>query len=351
MEAIDVIKNLFSTCLIIISSLCYCYFISSRLPKGIFRLTSIIPIVIIFTILLPSVGPSPSPPSSPSLAHGFKLLLFAFDQGPLSSQRSKLSMLIFITIAVLPIIITKEKKYPPKKMKFPLNLAIKAFLFPLLAEFLINYRGTLSPLMLIVLFSVFIMFLVDILFFCYCSIGTYITGLEIDQPSNKPHLSTSVQEFWGKRWNAPVSNILYSTICFPVRSASEKVLGKGLCSTCVGVMASFVVSGLMHELLYYHMTLVATSWEVTLYFVMHGVVVSIEIVFKKRAKDKLRLNWFVSWLLTVGFVSISSWMVQFPQLIRSGVDLRLLEEYQICVEYLKTKILDLSPLSGVTNLS
>ncbi|CAL9017909.1 unnamed protein product [Prunus brigantina] len=54
----DEIKRLIKVCLSILASLCYTYFIASKIPKGKLRFFSLLPIFCLFTILSLSSLPS-----------------------------------------------------------------------------------------------------------------------------------------------------------------------------------------------------------------------------------------------------------------------------------------------------
>ncbi|QHO26646.1 Long-chain-alcohol O-fatty-acyltransferase [Arachis hypogaea] len=160
-------------------------------------------------------------------------------------------------------------------------------------------------------------------------------GIELELPSNEPYLSTSLQEFWGRRWNLIVTNLLRHTIYIPVRTAlSRTVLGPQWASV-PGVMASFVVSGIMHELLFYYVTRAAPTWEVTCFFVLHGVCVVVELCVMKWLGHKGMLHWAISGPVTVVFVVATAACLFFPPLLRDGADERALEEFRNLVDCIK----------------
>ncbi|KAM7261834.1 hypothetical protein ACFE04_020911 [Oxalis oulophora] len=105
------IKNLIKIWSSTIISLTYCYYVSSKLPIDILRLFSILPIMILFSIsplYLSSVHLCGITAFFLTWLGNSKLLLIAFDQGPLSPLPPNL--LHFISIACLPI---KIKQTPP----------------------------------------------------------------------------------------------------------------------------------------------------------------------------------------------------------------------------------------------
>ncbi|MFQ6670119.1 hypothetical protein Gotur_035150, partial [Gossypium turneri] len=101
------------------------------------------------------------------------------------------------------------------------------------------------------------------------------------------------------------------------------------------IIAVFVVSGLMHELIYYYLTRVAPTWEVTWFFILHGVAVAAEVVVKKVVPEKMRLHPVVSGASAMGFVAVTAVWLFFPQLLRTGVDEKTIGEYCKLMDLLK----------------
>ncbi|XP_016509381.1 putative long-chain-alcohol O-fatty-acyltransferase 5 [Nicotiana tabacum] len=342
-------------CLSVIISLYYCYFLSAKIPKGIPRLISLLPIFYLFTIL-------PLYFSSAFLIAlttffitwlaNFKLLLFAFNQGPLSlstkNATKKLSLPIFISMAALPL---RSKQHnlksnePNPTKKIPLNLAAEFVLLAIFLELTFHHKSQIHPNLVLICYCFMVFLMIDILVALSSSIAKILVGLELEPPSNEPYLSTSLQDFWGKRWNLTVTNTLRLTVYNPVRSALSEVIGKNW-ALRVAVLATFVVSGLMHELIFYYVNGVSPSWEMTLFFVLHGLCVMVEIGVKRAVKDTWRLPWFVSGPLTVGFVVATAFGLFFPPIIRNGADERVLEEVGTCYDFIKTKMLQLPNFVG-----
>ncbi|KAK9689409.1 hypothetical protein RND81_09G057600 [Saponaria officinalis] len=324
----------------VIASLSYCYFISSKFPKGIYRFFSLLPIFYLFT-LLPLHVTRPIP----SIVLGgfftwlanFKLLLYSFDLGPSSTSYPQGSFLKFFFITAFPIEI-KEKRPDVRsltsktghKKVIPLNYWSKVTLFVLLE---IVYNTTKSMVVLCGLMYLFI----DILFGICDLIVKSIFDVELYPPSDEPYLSTSLQDFWGKRWNHMISSALRHTIYKPTKSTFEKFVGHK-CAPLFGVVSCFIVSGLMHELIYYHMTRVSPTWEVTWFFVLHGCCVVLEMLVKRALGPKWRLHWAFSAPLTVGFVMVTGFWLFFPQIMRNDVDKRATEDIMGLVKYIEGAI-------------
>ena len=134
-----------------------------------------------------------------------------------------------------------------------------------------------------------------------------------------------------------VTNLLRHTVYKPVKSAAETVLSERW-SPLPAVLATFLVSGLMHELMFYYVNGVRPSWEVTSFFVLHGVCMVVEVGVKSVFSGRWRLPWAASVPLTVGFVVATSFWLFFPPLIRAGADTRVMEEVKFLFEPVREKI-------------
>ena len=216
----------------------------------------------------------------------------------------------------------------------------------LLIGVLSEYREIMHDKIVLVVYCVLVFFLVEVMFSFSNGAVQALVGLELEPPSDEPYLSTSLQDFWGKRWNLTVTNTLRHTVFEPVRAATVAVVGHK-CAPLLGVLASFVVSGLMHELLFFYATRVSPSWEMTGFFVVHGVCVVAEMGVKRAFSGKLRLPWVVSWPLTVGFVVATSFWLFFPPLRRNGLDVRVIEEFKMFVNFTKSNLILLASIIGI----
>lgn len=340
-------KSISHVWLSVIASLCYCYFISSRIPKGFLRLISLLPIFSFFSIL-PLYIQSAFLRAVSTLFFtwlaNFKLLLFAFGQGPLSSDQSK-SLLIFITSASFPIRTkSKNANHLPSKKKLPfLNLSTEILASAISIGLVTKHKETLPPKILLIAYCCMIFLLVDVLVALSSFVVRTLVGLELEPPSDEPYVSTSLQEFWGKRWNLTVTNTLRHTIYKPVRSVSAVLMGNQW-APLPAVLAAFLVSGLMHELLFYYVTRVKPTWEMTSFFVLHGFGVVLEFGIKTALRGRLELPWFISGPLTLAFVILTSFWLFFPPVINSGADAMVLEECRIFGEVVKARVMTLSPI-------
>ncbi|KAF5728435.1 long-chain-alcohol O-fatty-acyltransferase 5 [Tripterygium wilfordii] len=351
------LKNFIKVWTLAVTSLCYCFYISAKIPSGLLRFLSLVPIFYFFTILplnLSSFHLCGVTSVLLSWLANFKLLLLSFDQGPLSSSSPKLFH--FISIACLPIRV-KHQEFPkssktnltnknpsPQNLQQQLGLSIGIARFVLLAVKVIllvlifhsyNYRDRIHPYVLLAIYCCHVYLEAELLLALIVIPARILLGFELERQFNEPYLATSLQDFWGQRWNLVVSGILRLTVYKPIRYT----IGKRW-APLYAVFASFMVSGLIHELLYYHVTRVPPTWEVTWFFVLHGMCTVVEMAVKKVVTDKWgwRLHPVISTPLTVAFVGLTGVWLFFPQLIRNGVTDKAIREMSILVDFLARNV-------------
>lgn len=329
-------KNLIRISLAVIGALSYCRLLSSRLPKGKWRLISLAPVLCLFTLLplyISSAFLTAVAAFFLTWLASFKLLLWSFDRGPLASNPPK-SLPVFIAAAALPFKLKPQTSAAAKSKTLPLYLATEIPISAVLISILNEYRDNLHPFLVLVVYCCLVFLMIEILVELSSIPVRWMLGMELEPASDEPYLSASLQEFWGRRWNRTVNGILREAVFQPVKSA----LG-GEAAAAVGVLAAFAVSGLMHELLFWYLSRGTPSWEMTMFFVVHGVCVVAEFKIKGRlGKREWRLPWFVTGPLTVGFVIWTSSWLFFPPLMRNGLDVRVIGELLFAGEVVMGKM-------------
>ncbi|KAK9950230.1 hypothetical protein M0R45_005731 [Rubus argutus] len=342
------LKNFIKVWIVAILCLSYCHYIVSRLiPKGLLRLISLLPVFYLFiTLPLNLHSFHLCGPTTFFLVWlgNFKLLLFSFDLGPLSPPPP--SLFHFISIACLPI---KIKPHPnPKTTTKSVNpigqtvthksilLAVKVLVLGIIIH-TYEYSAHLHPYVILVLYCCHMYLGIEIVLLLSAAPARTILGFELEPQFNEPYLSTSLQDFWGRRWNLMVTNILRPTVYDPMRRVSTPILGHRW-SKLPAVMSTFAVSGFMHEAIYYYFTRVQPTWEVTWFFVLQGVCLVIEVEVKKAVTGRWRLHPVVSGALTLVFLAVTGNWLFFPQLLRNGVDTKGIAEYAIMVDFVKAKL-------------
>ncbi|XP_057433181.1 acyl-CoA--sterol O-acyltransferase 1-like [Lotus japonicus] len=325
------INNLLMVWTLAAATLCYCHTIGHLIPPGKPRLLALSPAILLL-LLLPLNLTSVHLGGPTSFFLGwlstFKLLLFAFNKGPLTSH-PPLSLLHFVSLASLPIKFQSQHQKPPQKItKNRQNSLISYIFIPLIVvtAYLIPLFGknqNLHPKFVLFLYSLHMYIGLEFFFALASSFTQKLLNVELEPQFDKPYLSTSLQNFWGKRWNIAVNRVLHPTVYEPVVTATSTVIGRRW-APIPGVFATFAVSALMHELIFYYLKREERrtwdawepSWDAMCFFAVHGVCLGVEIGVKKVVGGRWRMPTGVAWVLTVGFVYSTALWLFLPALVR-----------------------------------
>lgn len=171
--------------------------------------------------------------------------------------------------------------------------------------------------------------------------ATMFLGVELDPTFDEPYMATSLQDFWGRRWNTMVNRIMHPTVYDPVMSTCSHVIGRRW-APLPAIVVTFMVSGLMHELIFYYIKRESRTWEeweptweVTLFFLLHGVCLAVEVAVKKARRGGWRLPAAVSRLMVAAFVIGTGLWLFLPSLYRCRVDVKVWRECAAFMEFLK----------------
>ena len=167
----------------------------------------------------------------------------------------------------------------------------------------------MHPYAIFALYGIFIYCFLDFLLPCLAALGRAL-GMGLEPQFDKPYLSTSLQDFWGRRWNLMASAVLRPAVYIPVRAR----LGAP-----AGVLATFLVSGLMHEVIAYYITFRLPTGQLTAFFLLHGGSVCAERWCARRWPNA-RLPRVVATPLIVVFVLRTALWLFFPPLFGNGAD-------------------------------
>ncbi|XP_022152669.1 acyl-CoA--sterol O-acyltransferase 1-like [Momordica charantia] len=353
------IINFINVWLTVCASLCYCYLIGKNVRPGGRRLISIFPVVCLFLYLpLRLSSAHLGGPTAFFIAWlaNFKLLLFSFAGGPLSSD-PPLPLRRFLAVSCLPIKIqrnhlqisqngenTSPKSSPnapqietPLPSKSFLSYAIKGFLVALMVK-LYDYSEFMHPKLVMCIYSWHIYFLLEIILAAAKFLARNLLGAELEPQFNDPYFSTSLQDFWGRRWNLMVTGILNPTVYKPTIRLAAPVVGRKW-APLLAVLATFFVSAMMHELIFYYLGRMRPDWEVSRFFAVHGVALTVEILAKKAWPEKCRrVPAVVSVPLTVGFVFVTGIWMFFPQFVRCGIDVKAFAEYAAVSDFFTKRL-------------
>ncbi|XP_023528035.1 acyl-CoA--sterol O-acyltransferase 1-like [Cucurbita pepo subsp. pepo] len=328
------------TLFLISTSLCLCFSIRNSIPNGFLKFLFVLPFFFLF-LYIPLQFQTIHLRGTLGFFIGwlgsFKLLLFAFGKGPLCSAATSSSLRRFLAVASLPIDIPEHKPPPDRSDPdplLPLSFAAKLG-FLILTFAAIYFKNRFYPNVVLILFCLLIYLLLEILIGGATALAEAVLGVEFLPFFDEPYLSDSLQDFWGRRWNLVSSRILRSAVFDPCRKLAGTFVGKKP-AAIIAVMATFAVSGVMHELIYFYMGRLTPTWEVSWFFLIHGVCLAAEMAVKSAVGGRFRPPRVVSGLLTIGFVMATSFWLFFPQLLRFKADVRMLEEYASLGAFVKS---------------
>jgi alginate O-acetyltransferase complex protein AlgI len=127
-------------------------------------------------------------------------------------------------------------------------------------------------------------------------------ALRVDAPPimNRPLRSTSVSEFWGRRWNGAFNDLAVRLAFRPVARRNGLV---------IGTLVAFAVSGLIHELVI-SLPAGAGYGLPTGYFLLQGLA-----VLGERKWNALRRG-ISGWLFTVIVVAGPAYWLFHPPFVR-----------------------------------
>ncbi|KAI3814839.1 hypothetical protein L1987_14485 [Smallanthus sonchifolius] len=85
-------------------------------------------------------------------------------------------------------------------------------------------------------------FMLEIVLAMVAYVAQTVGQMELEPQFDEPYLATSLQDFWGKRWNLMVTSILHPTVYDPVHTISSRLMSRKRASL-VAVFTTFLVSG------------------------------------------------------------------------------------------------------------
>ncbi|KAM3201598.1 acyl-CoA-sterol O-acyltransferase 1-like [Capsicum annuum] len=325
---------------IVLASVCYSHTIAKFIPNGKSRFVAIIPIVCLFfklPLYLTSINLGGTTSFFIAWLANFKLLLFAFGKGPLSST-PPLPLSTFIPLACLPIKLQKYSTFDVEAKKRATNsilgLVIKIALLAILIR-VYTYKDYLHPKIIPFFYCLHIYFMLEIILNIVSATVRGVTRVELEPPSDEPYKTSSLQDFWSNRWNLMVTNILRPTVYNPVRSVMADRISRKW-APLPAVLATFFVSGLMHELIFYYMGRLKPSGEAMMFFLIHGVALSLEIVIKKNLNGKFFVPRIISGPLALGFIIFTSFWLFFPPFLRGNTELKACTESIAFLEFIRS---------------
>ncbi len=173
------------------------------------------------------------------------------------------------------------------------------------------------------------------------SAAATLFGLRLSPHFNAPFLSTSIAEFWARRWNVTAATLLRRSVFDPVlegRLVGDDVdHGAGgtqhdaarapprrsvaLSRRAAAVCATFAVSGIAHEVIFWVATRSKPTFEWLLFFTLQGPLVILEAVIRHYAPLRSYIALPLSLLTLLLF---GGWLF-FPPAVRTGLDARVVD--------------------------
>ncbi|KAF7151445.1 hypothetical protein RHSIM_Rhsim02G0096900 [Rhododendron simsii] len=197
-----------------------------------------------------------------------------------------------------------------------------------------RYKESIHPKVIMVLYGLHIYITLELLLVIVAAAVRTAAQLELEPQFDEPYLATSLQDFWGKRWNLMVSSILHATVYVPVRSIAARAIGRKW-APLPATIAAFFVSGLMHELIFYYAGRLRPTLEVTCFFLIHGVCLAAEIAVKRALNGKFRLPGVVTGPAVIGFLVVTGVWLFIPAFLRFEADAMAKREMAAYVEFAK----------------
>jgi hypothetical protein len=85
----------------------------------------------------------------------------------------------------------------------------------------------------------------------------------------------------------------------------------------IATFASFLVSGLAHEIVFFYLNKTPPTWEMTGFFVVNGVATIVEGIVKPR--QRFGMPRILGWVYTMAFVALTACWLFFPPVMRTGM--------------------------------
>jgi hypothetical protein len=306
--------------------LCYARFAARRLRPGLPRLAA----------LLPVLAALPFPPLGfralhPRVISAFflgvaelRLLLLASGQGPLYPS---LPLPAFVALATFPVTLRDPSKNASGAASPGPGLVESAAMAALFAVVVSLYRygDWMNGYVLLALYSLHLYLLLELLLAASAAAARALLGVHLEPQFNRPYLSSSLRDFWGRRWNLSVSALLRQCVFLPVRARF---------GATAGVLATFAASGLMHEVMFSYITLRPPTGEAAAFFALHGACAVAEGWWAAHERWP-RPPRVPTTPLTLAFVGVTGFWLFLPPIIRPGADKQVIVECEAMVTFVR----------------
>ncbi|XP_020084917.1 probable long-chain-alcohol O-fatty-acyltransferase 5 [Ananas comosus] len=323
MEGQSELRSLAGVSAAAMAAMSYARFASARVPAGLPRLAALLPVVCLLPLLpfaFASVHLRGISAFFLAWLSLFKLLLLSLGLGPLHPS---LPLFPFLLSSSLPVKLRPSPNPNPNPKSsdlsdlslLVLSSAVKAVILALIIP-LYRFKPLMHPYLVLSLYCVHMYLALEIVLAGAAALARGALGMELEPQFDKPYLASSLRDFWGRRWNLMVSAVLRPAVYDPVRRRRGRA---------AGVLATFLVSGLMHEAMFSYLTLRPPTGEAAAFFLLHGLCTAAEGWWALRRGAPSPPRW-VAAPATLGFVAGTGFWLFFPPILRGGSDEVVLAE-------------------------
>ncbi|KAJ1276080.1 hypothetical protein BS78_05G186800 [Paspalum vaginatum] len=317
------------------AAMSYARFAAARLRPGFPRLAALLPVVALLCAAPFAFSTSTFRGTMGfflAWLGSFKLLLLAAgSSGPLDPS---IRLSHFVCSAALPVKLrpsssvsaaaaNKEKIHAQAAaaaaapVRGPARILLCGAVIPAII-YTYQFKPAMNRYQLLALYTLHVYFSLDLLLAAVHTVVHDLLGMEMEPQVDRPYLASSLRDFWGRRWNLMVPSILRPAVFRPARAR----LGDA-----AAVLATFLVSGLMHELMFYYIMRAPPRGEVTAFFLLHGACAAAEGWWARHAR------WWrppraAAVPLTLAFVAGTAFWLFFPAMVKGGLDEMVLRECQ-----------------------
>jgi hypothetical protein len=298
----------------------YARMAAARISPGLGRLAALLPAVVLFywtPFAFTTAAFRGCSAFFLSWLGSFKLLLLAAGRGPLDPS---LPLIHFVCSASLPVKLRQSTSGTAKKD--PASTSTAKILFSgAIIPFIIyafQFKEAMSRWQILLITAVTNYLSIELLLASVHAMIHGVLGMEMEPLVDRPYLASSLRDFWGRRWNLMVPAILRPSVYGPVRARFGEA---------AGVLASFLVSGVMHDLIFYYMMRLPPSGDITAFFVLHGACTAAEAWWGRHA------GWWrpprvVAVPLTLAFVVGTGFWLFIPAMWMGGLHELVLQDLQ-----------------------
>ncbi|CAM6089370.1 unnamed protein product [Calypogeia fissa] len=188
-----------------------------------------------------------------------------------------------------------------------------------LLRMLLAWRHVVSIYVLDFMLTWYLYFGCLFLFESAAAIPACLFGTEVEPQFNLPMLADSLADFWGRRWNLLVNNLLRVSVHEPtLKLLNGTTTEPTPWARVVPTLASFLVSGLMHDVICFYGGKLWPTWELTAFFVLNGIGTIIEgFVLPPRRRSQIPRLLRRAYTLT--FLYFTTYWLFYPPTVRSGL--------------------------------